>query len=342
LMYWLRRGLGDSTLAVKLEEMVRQHALDLATEKDIANALLLMRAIADTGVFMPLCWRGLAIFPDGLGPALAAAGRDTEPDLRRKLTEIVRSEAEGAWATMWEDREPAAPRRLEARQRRAILQIKGPAGGLPRLSYTLNPLIPCASPLLESSWIASVAELAPALDAVAMASPNVEILDPHIAAFIGARSERALDQEVKALGETADATDRAYNTLRLLSEMQIRFHPAPLRGLSAWVAARAQPLVERWKNRERRTAVEEQLKTLAAQGLLRPMLVLLADRDAHAADSEGMRAALARLGGLDAELRGIADGGERRAAVAARFGQEIAAGVGLAAAAATLILAALG
>ncbi len=45
---------------------------------------------------------------------------------------------------------------------------------------------------------------------------------------------------------------------------------------------------------------------------------------------------------LDAELRGIEDGGSRRSAVAARLGQEIAAGIGLAAIAATLILAVLG
>ena len=173
-------------------------------------------------------------------------------------------------------------------------------------------------------------------------SPNAEILEPHIAAFIGARSERALDQEVKALADEGDATDRAYNMLRLFSELQSRYHPAPLKGLTAWVAARAQPLAERWKNRERRAAIEEQLKTLTALGVLRPILVLLADRDGHAADSQGMQAAIGDLANLDAALRGIAEGGARRASVAARFGQEIAAGVGLAAIAATLILAAMG
>lgn len=344
LMYWLRRGLGDSSLAVKLEELVRQHALDLATEKEIAYAMLVLRAISDADIFMPLCWRGLAIFPDGLGPAMAAALNSTgpEPDLQTKLCEIVLAEAQGVWAGLREDRVPAAPQRLEARQRRAIVQIKGPAGGFSRLAYTLNPMIPCASTLLAGNWIGGVSDLAPALDAIASTSPAADLLEPHIAAFIGARSERALDQEVKALSDGGDDTNRAYNTLRLMSELQIRYHPAPLNGLTAWVAARTKPLLERWKNRERRTAVEEQLKTLIAAGMVRPILVLLADHDAHAADSAGMHAAIANLANLDAELRDIADGGIRRAAVAARFGQEIAAGLGLAAVAATLLLAALG
>jgi len=123
--------------------------------------------------------------------------------------------------------------------------------------------------------------------------------------------------------------------------MQSRYHPEPLTGLTAWVATRAQPLVERWKNRERRTAVEEQLQKLAAQGFLAPMLALLRDRTGHEADSEGLRVAVADLTRLEAALLYIRDGSEDRATIAARLGQEIAAGIGLAAVAATLIMTAL-
>jgi len=349
LMYWLRRGLGDSGLAVKLEDLVRQSAQDLSTDKELANAGLVMRAIADTDVWMPLCWRGLAMFPDGLGPALVAASARPEPtggpspgELSRKLFEIVQTEAQGIWAAMHEERTPSVPQRLEARQRRAILQIRGPAGGLPRLGYTLNPLTPCASPLLGDRWITNVADLALALDAIVTEFPDTEILEPHIAAFIGARSDRVLDQAVKALASEADPLNRALGALRLLAELQSRYHPTALKGLTAWVVARAPPLVARWKNRERRNEVEEKLKTLAALGFLPPIRDLLEDRAGHEADSEGLHAALADLARLDAELRDIADGGRRRGALAARLGQEIAAGIGLAAIAATLLLAAMG
>jgi eukaryotic-like serine/threonine-protein kinase len=341
LMYWLRRGLGDSTLAVKLEELVRQHTLDAPAEKEVAAATLVMRAIADTDIFMPLCWRGLALFPDGLGPALATDQR-TEFDLHRKLQEIVLTEAQGTWAAMREEREPSPPHRLEARQRRAIVQIRGSAGGLPRLAYTLNPQIPCASTLLGRQWISNVQELAPALDAIAAASPDADLLEPQIAAFIGARSERWLDREVKALAMDGDAAARTLIALRMLTELQVRYHPAPMKGLTAWIAERAQPLVERWKNRERRAAVQEQMKALVAAGFLRPMRALLEDAAEQAADTEGLRVAESSLAQLDAELLAITDGGARRSAQAARLGQEIAAGIGLAAIAATLILAAMG
>jgi hypothetical protein len=341
LMYWLRRGLGDASLAVKLEELVRQHALDVPTDNDTSQSLLVMRAVATADNLMPLCWRGVALFPEGLGPMLAAA-IEAVSEVQRQLYDIVDLEMQGVWAATREERTPLAPQRLEARQRRAVLQIRGPAGGLSRLAYTLNPSIPCASALLEGRWITTISELAPALDEIAARTGEAELLEPRIAAFVGARSERWLDHEVKALETHAEPADRALTVLRLLSEMQVRYYPAPMPGLTSWIAARAQPLVERWKNRERREAIDSQLKALIAAGFLRPILALLQDQAGHAADSEGLRSARAELGHVDAQLRGIAEGGRHRAAQAARLGQEIAAGIGLATIATTLILAALG
>ena len=341
LMYWLRRGLGDSMLAVKLEELVRQHALDVSSDKAIAQAVLLMRAVADVDELAPMCWRGLALLPDGLGPAIATS-EETETDLHTKCREIVLTEAEGIWALMRDRRMDEAPRRMEARQRRAILQIRGPAGGMPRLCYTLNPQMPCVSPLLTGRWIAQVNELPAALDAIAIATPAVELIEPHIAAFIAARSERQLDQEVKGLILDGDPVIRSLATLRLLAEMQARYHPAPLTGLTGWVAARARPLIEHWQNRERRTEVEEKVKSLGLAGLLRPLLTLLEDPADHAADNEGLRSAMDDLARVDGELRRIAAGGSGRATLAARLGGEISAWVGLAVVALTLLMTAMG
>ena len=361
MMYWLRRGLGDALLAVKLEEMLRQHIRDSGTgpreEREDANAMLAMRAIAAADGLMPLCWRGFALFPDGLGAALALAagtgadmdtgtgtgtGADTGADLTDTLQTLILTEATATWSLMREEHVQGTTARVEARQRRAIAQIQGPAGGLPRLTYTLNPLLPCASPLLAGRWVAAMSDLAPALDAIVAASPGIDPLEPHVAAFIAARSERWLEQEVKGIAPAADPARQTLNALRLLSALQHRFHPAPLPGLTAWIAARAAPLTGRWRNRERRAAVEERLRVLAAAGFLPPLLALLDDPADQAADAAGLRAAHADLVRLDAELRALAEGAAPRAALAARLGQEIAAGLGLAVIAATLLFTALG
>ena len=42
-----------------------------------------------------------------------------------------------------------------------------PCAGVPRLTYLLNPLMPCASPLMGGQWVARLADLLPALEATA-------------------------------------------------------------------------------------------------------------------------------------------------------------------------------
>ena len=171
-----------------------------------------MRAIAEADVWMPLCWRGVAIFPDGLGPALADAWpppsrapvRENEPgDLLRKLSEIVLTEAQGIWALMHEERTPSGRTPAGGTATASDSADRGPRRR-DAVSYTLNPLIPCASLLLVDRWVTNVADLTPALDAIAMANTNVDLLEPHIAAFIGARSDRVLDHEVKSLSGNVD------------------------------------------------------------------------------------------------------------------------------------------
>jgi hypothetical protein len=341
LMYWLRRGLGDSSLAVKLEDLVRQQAQDLSSDRATSSAMMVMRAIVGIDINMPLCWRGLRLYPDALGGVLAA-DLDGDPETQQKLLEIVLSEVQVAWAAMREERGPVAPHRLEARQRRAMVQIRGPSGGLPRLCYALNPHMPCDSPRLRDRWISSVQDLPAALDALATASPNAPLLDQHVAAFIGVRSERFLDQDVKALAFTGNPVGEMVTTIHLLAVLQSRYHPHPLAGLTAWVAARARPLIERCQNRARRKEMEERLKALIPAGFLTPILEVLDDQAGQTEDSEGLHAARVELDGVDFELAGIEESGPRRVAVAVRLGQEIAAGVGLAVIATMLVLTALG
>ena len=82
---WLRRSLGDALLAGRLEEIVR--ALPSAAVEARADALLGMCAVAVLDPLAPLCWRGVAVWPDGIGPALAGVqrteGADDEAEIGR-------------------------------------------------------------------------------------------------------------------------------------------------------------------------------------------------------------------------------------------------------------------
>ena len=130
--------------------------------------------------------------------------------------------------------------------------------------------------------------------------------------------------------------------LRLLAQLQMRFHPTPMPALAAQIAAKAGALIESWHNRSRRAELAEHLRGIAQTGMLAPMVALLEDPPGRRADAQGARMAAAELAQIDGELRQIAEGAAQRAATAERVGQEIAAGIGLAALAVVLAMAALG
>jgi hypothetical protein len=336
-VHWLRRSLGDVALAVRLEEMLRQRA-DAAAEENRSDALTLMRAIAIIDPLAPLCWRGVAFWPDGLGPALAAAADD--PALPARFEDVISLEAVGTWAMMRTERCDVALLRVEARQHRAWQTTRGLAGGIPRLAYMLNPLLPCASPLMGKHWVGRLGDLPAALEASAAANPNAGPIDAHVAAFVAARAERRLDVEANTL--TGDARSLDVAELRLLAQLQMRFHPLPMPALSAQVAGKVGPLIESWHNRARRNEVAQGIREIARSGMLAPMVALLEDGPGRRADAQAARIAAIELAQIDAELRQIAEGSAQRGATAERIGQEIAAGIGLAALATILALAALG
>ena len=340
---WLRRGLGDGALAARIDELVRHPISDAAINDARSDALLTTRVVALLDPLAPVCWRGIAVWPDGIGPALAAA-LDSDPDSLTRLEELVAVEATDAWAQSRPDRGDPMVLRLEARQMHVWQRLRGLSGGLPRLVYQLNPLMPCASPLLRGQFTTRLGELLPALEAVyARVDPaNVRPLDPHIAAFIAARAERRLEAEIASVTDNDEDATGAWAQLRLFGALQARTYPYRLPGLAVWLARRSAALRDSWQNRRRRTDTEERMRTLAEGGMLAPMLALIEDPLARDADTRGAGDAAAAVARIDAELRRIRTGGSERAQLAYRLGQEVAAGVGLAALAAVLTVAALG
>ncbi|MEJ0017568.1 MAG: hypothetical protein WDN25_13575 [Acetobacteraceae bacterium] len=341
---WLRRGLGDAQLAARVEELVRHRAQDGLPEDGNAEARLVMRTITLLDPLAPLCWRGTVLWPDGIGPMLAVA-QDSDPEQMVRIEEVLVHEEVSNWAALRSDRCDFAVLRVEARQQHSWLQQRGQGSGVVRLCYLLNPLMPCASPLLRDRWVTRLAELLPALEAAAGRVDRrvISPVDAHVSAFISARLERRMDKEISDQLGAADADSAAsLSQLRILAQLQSRLHLGPLRELAAWLAAQTGSVLATWRNRVRRAAIEAQLRVLTEAGYLAPMLLLLEDPASRGADAHEALQAGQEVARIDAELVHIAGGAEERATTASRVGQEIAAGTGLAALAISLALAALG
>ena len=367
---WMRRELGDTSLAMRLEEELRLRGGGASATIGEPEAALLARAVAVLDPLAPLAWHGLALWPDGMGGALAEAafapssgaspappstgpsGGAPEPpppappapaERLRRLGGLITTEALVAWGETRGQRDDPIARRAEARLWRGWLAQPGPAGGLHRLIYELNPLLPCAAKVLAGRAVTALAQLPAALEEAAGATPATEAgpIDAALLAFIAARQEPGAATPGDG-GSGAGGAVPPLAQMEVLARLQTRYHPAPLPGLAHWLAIAAAPLAAEWHLRARRAEIGKQLAALAGTGTIAPMLALLRDPAAREADRRGQDAARAELARLDATLAALERGGAARAALARRWGQEMAAGIGIAALAAVLGMAALG
>ena len=335
---WLRRNLGDPQLGMAVEDILRTADDPKKGEEIRQHDLVVLQVISAIDPLAPLAWRGFAVQPDGLGGALAHG----TPEVAAALQDVVATEAVPVYVRDHARRQDLQGLADEARAWRSWLAARGPAGGLRRLIYGMNPMVGCASPLLEGHVVVRVQDLLPALNAAAAAADRTRPpIDAHIAAFVAARAEPALVGDLASIASFAGAAERL-SVLGLFARLETRMQPGPLPGLAGWLLQSGFATLEDWRSRHRRAELEEAVKRAAAEGRIATMLSLVDDPGAKQADEAGAEAALARARALEAILADIEGGAPRRARAAQHLGHEFATGAGLLATLGAVISLALG
>ncbi|MBV9251727.1 MAG: hypothetical protein JO227_21105 [Acetobacteraceae bacterium] len=339
LVRWLRRDLADADLAARMAEVIAAREQERGDPGRI-DAAARMRGVSLLDPLAPVCWGGIAFWPDGLGSALAAT-KGGNPAEAKLLEDAIASEATAEWACMRPERCDPAPLQLQARRHRSICQMRTMGGGPLRLAYALNPLLPCCSPILANDWVAQLGDLVPALERAAAARPAEVLIDAEIAAFMSARAGPRLQQQISALSAAAEE-ERAVVQARVLASVQARLHSGPMPAVAKWFAEQASSRLAQWRNPERRAQIAEHLEIMAQGGQLAPMVALLEDPFARDQDAREAAAASRALARLDAELARMGVGSEEAKVLARRIGQEVAAGASIAVLVFMLLSAALG
>ncbi len=332
---WLRRSLGDVSLALVLEEASRQHAAENPLDDQAADAVLLLRAVAVLDPLAPLCWMGLRIWPDALGSALAASTAEEHAALGR----MVGVEATATWAFARAHRCDPVRAQTEARRLRAAARQRGWGGGLTRLRYASNPLLPCRSPVLGGATVVGLGDLLAALERAAERVDRPLLpFDPDLAAFVSARLGGPTDGVFAAMGPGAtDPAAAAMAQLRVLTRVQDRHAGGPVPRLAAWMAAGCDAVLMQIRHRARQAATRASLDQQIAAGRLAGVLGVLENRAVLAADARDWAVAAAMMARLDQDILGAERRVERVRADARRLGSEIAASIGVSALALAVI-----
>jgi hypothetical protein len=328
---WLRRNIGDGAMASSLEDAARLRDDSSLIEEPRADALLATRAVAVLDPFAPMSWRRLTLWPDGLGEALNHA-LHTDPAQALALTEIASTEVPVAFGMMRPERSDIAVLRADARLVRTLLGARLPEHGALRLNYALNPMVPCASPLLAGQWVAKLNDLLPALETAANGPLRATLppVDRHIVAFIGVRRDERGQTDLGQLATLA-ASNEPMALLRLLGRLQQYTHPGKLPALTAWMAEVVGGATAKFQSVSRRKALSERLAELAKAGLLPPLAALLDDQAKLNADAGGYQAAIARAAQIDATLEALDAAAAPREAAAFKTARDVTSGISLAA-----------
>jgi hypothetical protein len=326
---WLRHGLGDTTLASRLDDIVQERSAGAPPDDPIADAILVMRAAVMLDPLAPLWWRGVALWPDALGGMLADGGFDNV------VEDLISNEIIGAWGAIPPERSDTMLLQGEGRRLRGLLRQRGLAGGLNRLRYALNPLLSCASRLLDEVWVTEPADLLLQLERVSGRSPTLlnGIVDDDIAVFLIARLPHGVEGEIARLN-VSEPIERALAQLNLLARLQELTRAvaagACLPQLAAWFADQCRPLLVTWPNRKRVDEVEAALPVLITQGRLRPLLTAF-DDPARDGQDEAMRVIVRdRVDRIDRALIDLRTGRDARRTMARDLGGQIAIGLGIA------------
>lgn len=343
---WARRTLGDPALANRLEDAVRVRAADLSVNSAGSDALLVMSAVAILDPLSPLCWRGLPVFPNGIGPALAhTASTSNYPSMQDILVDLVQSDAVVQWCDIRGNQSDLPSLRTENRQRRILLRLNGWLGGIARLRYTLNPLLPCRSPLLGTHCVARISDLLPALE---QRDPgNTEMIDPEIAAFIAARiGNRTMDADLIVITSPRNHEVEKPDYVSL-AQLRIFACLAMLDSRRAWpkiandLLHKVTPALDQWRSKTIRASREMALLTAARDGSIEAMLQVFDDQPAHRHDTLAGKAAEKKLVAIEQKLYALQKNQHLCASIARVAGQEIATALSIIGLAISAVIAAL-
>lgn len=301
---WLRRSMGDERRGTQAESVAAEGG-DGRTGPDRQLARMLM--ILDPGA--PLRYRDISANVEALGSVLAHSLDRSE--IVQQFAQIVAHRLMHYWVDAQEDFRPEHALVRKAADMMSFFLVRTNAGfGIERCLYETNPGLPCRSPLLEREYVTSLKDLLPALNRVAQhAGPTADLIDRHVAAFIGARLGGSGDAELARFSAAPTAHERCIGLLRVLATVQANVGMTELPALGDWVAAQLTPLIDSFHHAPFKEALTREIGPLCSRNDFAGIVRLVEDDDLRERDRLGFEAARKTYARLAAEAQWIRGGG---------------------------------
>lgn len=264
---WIHRNFDDQDLAARLEKVWEK-------EKGSSRERLVASVCMALDPYAPVRYKGLAIFPSGLGVALAEAM--SRKDEIQAHAEMVAGQMFTSWIQQRFEEIPDATGMITQYEKcRNLMVQKMPVYGIERVLYMLEKEAACMSPLLLNYVVLGPGSLLLALEDIARRGDKPEnILDRHMMSFISVREPKMIDPH---LGHVI-SHDKSYQLvgiIRTLSAIQRRFNTGPVPHVGNWLISQIGPAIERYNDRDLRSEMTKRMNKLSDTGNLSSILDLI-------------------------------------------------------------------
>lgn len=326
---WLQRAVPDADLVEEVTETILSTS---AGDNEAADAKLVTRVCALFDAEGPLRYKGLAVMPDGMGYALAAAVENDDKQVIGIITDLIQKGV----ATEWFEQKIVMGRgdlTLELKTFKKLQQFvrhAGPGYGVERVLYELNPYLPCRSSIVSSFYVYSLRDLLPALEKVVQDTGKLpRLIDRHIAAFVASRINGSIESQIADLEHSTGISAAArIGMTGVLAKVQNENPNQLTPHLTAWLVRELEPAISRYHSRSLRAKVKERMEQIATTGSLIELYQTLSNQNVIKRDERSRNAAKRDYAESVREIRRLES--VEFQVEAQRTGWKIAAGISLA------------
>ena len=299
LLEWVKNGLENEKLANKIEKMFKGDPnLDI-------NKITLAKICILIDPSLPIYLGDISLFPSGAPKAVFYAMKKASN--LNNYYDLFASDLIKLWYQEQEYlRSPS-----NASEFKNYIRKKELGSGLVRIMYDFDEDLPCISPLLDTEFVISPAQIIQALDNSYATINNLsQPYDNNIISFLRCRLGKKLDGLITDLNSSNEAV-RDNAMLRLYTDMQNKYGPAQLFNLTKWIVNIIKPIIKTFHNIKYQKFLEQEMAKIAKNGKLHEIYEILDNEEARQKDKEEYNNAVKEISFLVNEHKKLTTGGSK-------------------------------
>lgn len=319
---WIRRSVGDEPLADLVHATIGASGYN---SKSVPDDVLVGRVCSALDPEGPIRFRNFSFHADGVGDALALASAQEDQERIGTIVQAINTRLPVAWYAIQAKAgkmDRVASTKFESLS--SFLDNKSAGFGVERCVYELNPEFPCLSKNLRTQYLVNPKNTLPLLEEMAGAADRPRnLIDRHLAAFLGARVTELKDSDFRVLS-SPDSGAQALGMVSLLAKMQKIHRIKELKNLTRLSIEILQPALNKYKNIARRRRIVDNVHTAARNGNIAEVLMQAENENERLLDETGYRKAAIEHATITLRLANLAEMKKKEKEISQAKGDRVA------------------